>query len=58
MVDATYLIPVLFCSIVMLKSNKKKSATGGSKASLFVIKHFDNDELTFAKAKSRLFVEK
>lgn len=39
------------------KGKKNRAAEGRSKVPLAVIKYFDNDELTFAKAKSRLFVE-
>jgi hypothetical protein len=52
---------VLLPAFLITQSRKKKrkaKAAGTSERLLYVIKYFDNDELTFAKAKSRLFVEK
>lgn len=43
--------------ILLVKRKKKASAGGGHKQVPYIIKYFDNDELTFAKAKSRLFAE-
>jgi hypothetical protein len=48
-------------AFLILKTRKKKEQKNGGKATpqpLYVIKYFDNDELVFARAKSRLFVEK
>ena len=39
------------------KNRTKKGQTNATPQPLYVIKYFDNDELVFAKAKSRLFVE-
>lgn len=39
------------------KRREKKEQGKAKPQLLYVIKYFDNDELTFAKAKSRLFVE-
>ena len=39
------------------KARAKKGQTKAAPQPVYVIKYFDNDELTFAKAKSRLFVE-
>ncbi|WP_205508666.1 hypothetical protein [Longitalea arenae] len=36
----------------------KKQKRSGTKSPPYVIRYFDNDELSFAKSKSRLFVEK
>jgi hypothetical protein len=47
--------------VYMFLKPAKKGKNGGSgkqAAPLYVIKYFDNDELTFTKAKNRLFVEK
>jgi hypothetical protein len=50
---------VLVVVRMFLKPAKKgKNGTSDKQAApLYVIKYFDNDELTFTKAKSRLFVE-
>lgn len=51
---------VLVVVRMFLKPAKKGKNGESAKqaAPLFVIKYFDNDELTFTKAKSRLFVDK
>jgi hypothetical protein len=54
----TVLIPVYLITKSKKKQRKAKEAGAVSERPLFVIKYFDNDDLTFAKAKSRLFVEK
>lgn len=46
-------IITLYVGYKILRAQNLKAGT-----SMFVIKYFDNDELTFTKAKSRLFVEK
>jgi hypothetical protein len=57
-VIGTVLIPVYLITKSKKKQRKAKEAGAVSERPLFVIKYFDNDDLTFAKAKSRLFVEK
>ena len=49
---------VVMLAYLFLKPSKKGAAKKGKANPLYVIKYFDNDELTFTKAKSRLFVEK
>lgn len=47
--------------VVLYRKALKKRGPGNDKGKQtlsFIIKYFDNDELTFARAKSRLFVEK
>jgi hypothetical protein len=53
---------VVMLGYLFLKPSKKGKAKNGKANTrskhLYVIKYFDNDELTFTKAKNRLFVEK
>lgn len=49
---------VLIFGFIVLMKRKKKGDTGGQQQPPVIIKYFDNDELTFTKAKSKLFVDK
>jgi hypothetical protein len=52
-------VVMIIITWMWLKLMRKKNKPGEhTTTSLFVIKYFDNDELTFTRAKSRLFVEK
>jgi hypothetical protein len=51
---------LVYLIVLYMKALKKRGRGNGKdkQTLLFIIKYFDNDELTFARAKSRLFVEK
>lgn len=50
--------PVILLVAASIKMNAaKRKFNAGEGTIRFIIKYFDNDELTFTKAKSRLFVE-
>lgn len=51
--------PVIFMLLYLSQYLKMKSELrSGKPLEQYIIKYFDNDEVTFVKAKSRLFVEK